>query len=52
MNIISKIIDKWLCMHNYNLEHHIKITTDYGEIYHNYIYMCNKCGKIEKVSSH
>lgn len=50
-NILNKLLEKWLCKHDWGLFQHIKgYWGDKDDIIsHQYILVCKKCGKIKKI---
>ena len=52
-DILNKLLEKWLCKHDWVLFKHIEEYYDDKDdiIGHQYILVCKKCGKIKKVKS-
>ena len=51
-DILNKLLDKWLCKHDWELfeTHEVYTTFEFNmPEYHVYIFICKKCGKIKKV---
>ena len=51
---IKKLLDKWLCMHDWELK--VKTNYEYNDggyegNYYIYTYACKKCGKFHKMKS-
>lgn len=52
--IINKLLEKWMCKHDWDLFKHIQVYDDFsGDMAsgHIYIFICKKCGKIKKVKN-
>ena len=52
--IINKLLEKWMCKHDWDLFKHIKVYDEFSKDMasgHKYIFICKKCGKIKKVKS-
>lgn len=47
---LSKILDKWLCKHDWRTYHVIAGHNMFGEILEKHTLICKLCGKIKKVN--
>ena len=53
-DILNKILEKWLCKHDWELFKHIEVFDEFSNdiaCAHKYIFICKKCGKIKKIRS-
>ena len=48
---LIKLVEKWGCNHDYQLEHDHRVSSEYGGTYTIYTYKCSKCGKFKKLKS-
>lgn len=53
-DILNKILEKFLCKHDWGLFEHIEVYDEFTRdipSYNTFIFICKKCGKIKKVKS-
>lgn len=50
-NILSKLLEKWLCKHDWELFRETEVFFWGSTVGYEYIFICKKCGKIKKIKS-
>lgn len=52
LELIKKLIDKWVCHHEWKKWDELQVETDFGDLYTVTHFVCKKCGKFKKIKSY
>lgn len=49
IELINKILQKWSCMHKWELYKERIVETDFGDRYYRQTFICKNCGKFKQI---